>query len=80
MRAKALRGFIRIPKYAKIDARNIALLSKLTGLFKKSYTDTGGVYANETAAILSEIRAILLKMNREFGNDREAYNEEPQNA
>jgi hypothetical protein len=80
MREKIMRGFIRVPKYAKIDARNIALLSKLSGLFKKSYTDTGGVYADKTAAILDEIISLMLKMNREFDNDRKTYNEEPQDA
>jgi hypothetical protein len=74
MRDKAMRGYVRVPKYAKIDSRNIALLSKLAGLFKKSYTNTGGAYAQETAVILSEIRALMLKMNREFDDDRETHN------
>jgi hypothetical protein len=75
MRDKVMRGYVRVPKYAKIDSRNIALLSKLAGLFKKSYTDTDGTYARETAAILSEIRALMLKMNREFDDDRQAHTE-----
>jgi hypothetical protein len=61
IREKIMRGFIRVPKYTKIDARNIALLSKLSGLFKKSYTDTCGVFADKTAAILDEIISLMLK-------------------
>jgi hypothetical protein len=69
-----------VPKQAKVDSANIALLSKLAGLFKKSYTDTGGVYADKTRLILDEISALMLKMGRQIDNDdREAHNES-QNA
>ncbi|MDR1508628.1 MAG: hypothetical protein LBS53_03235 [Synergistaceae bacterium] len=73
VRDKALRGFVRVPKQAKIDSADIALLSKLAGLFKKSYTDTGGVYADQTRLILDDIRALMLKMSRRIeidGDDR----------
>jgi hypothetical protein len=76
MRDKALRGFVRVPKQAKIDSANIALLSKLAGLFKKSYTDTRGAYADQTGAILGEIRDLMRKMSRQADcDDREAYSE-----
>jgi hypothetical protein len=73
IREKAMKGYIRIPKYARLDARNVALLSKLAGLFKKSYTDTCGVYADETAAILHEIQGLMLKMSEEFDDDRKTH-------
>ncbi|MDR1510806.1 MAG: hypothetical protein LBS53_14365 [Synergistaceae bacterium] len=76
IRGKALRGFVRVPKQAKVDSADIALLSKLAGLFKKSYTDTGGAYAGQTRVIFDEIRALMLKMNRQVdGDDREAHSE-----
>jgi hypothetical protein len=76
IRDKTLRGFVRVPKQAKVDSADIALLSKLAGLFKKSYTDTGGAYASQTRVILDEIRTLMLKMSRQIdGDDREAHNE-----
>jgi hypothetical protein len=62
IRAKALRGYVSIPKYARIDNEHIGQLSKLGGLLKKMHNENGGIYKLETAAILDEIRAILLKI------------------
>jgi hypothetical protein len=75
VRAKALRGFIRIPKRTEIDVALINQLSKLGGLLKQFYTATGGLHREETAAILSDIRAIILKIGSQTGDDRKVYTE-----
>ena len=59
LRAKALRGYIRVPKYAKIDNEHIGQLSKLGGLLKKMHIENGGLYRMETAAMLDKIQDIL---------------------
>lgn len=65
IRAKISRGFVRIPQYAKIDTASINQLSKLGGLMKKIHTESDGFYREQTAAILGEIRNILVAIHRE---------------
>ncbi len=60
IRAKTIHGHLRIPKYARIDAQAISLLSKLGGLLKMVHTESGGAYSGKTAEILDEIKAILV--------------------
>ena len=60
LRSKALRGYISIPKYAKIDNEHIGQLSKLGGLLKKLHTENGGIHWFKTSEILDEIKAILV--------------------
>jgi hypothetical protein len=55
MREKAMRGYVRIPKHAKVDTAAINQISKMGGLLKKVHTDSGGAYSDRTGAILDEI-------------------------
>jgi adenine/guanine phosphoribosyltransferase-like PRPP-binding protein len=72
IRSKSLLGYVRIPKYAKIDSTSIAELSKLGGFMKKYYTDTGGENKEKTAAILDDIAGIVMRLRMEL-DDREAH-------
>ena len=73
VRSKAVRGFIRVPKYARIDVDAINTLSKLGGLFKKIHTDSGGIYSERTAAILEEIYRVVVNLRRDLDDDRETH-------
>ncbi|GHS85505.1 hypothetical protein AGMMS49957_01660 [Synergistales bacterium] len=73
VRAKIMRGFIRVPKYAKIETRQVNELSKLGGLFKKTHTESNGLYSERTAAILDEICLILTEVRKGFEDDRQAH-------
>jgi hypothetical protein len=75
IRSKAMRGFVHVPKYAHIDTEHINKLSSLGGLFKKSYSETLGVYQEKTAVILDEIYDILVEVKRRLEDDREAHSE-----
>jgi hypothetical protein len=72
-RAKIMRGYIRVPKYAKIETRQVNELSKLGGLFKKTYNESGGLYSEQTADILDEICLILSEVRRGLEDDRQAH-------
>jgi hypothetical protein len=54
-----LLGYVRVPKYAKIDSRSIMELSHLGRFLKKFYTDTGGQHSDKTGAILDDIARIV---------------------
>jgi hypothetical protein len=73
IREKAMRGHVRAPKRANVDAAAINQISKMGGLLKKVHTDSGGAYSGRTGAILDEILAFMRKMNTEDGDDREAH-------
>ena len=73
VRSKAVKGFIRVPKYARIDTDAINTLSKLGGLFKKTHTESGGIYSDRTAAILDEIYRVVIQIRKGFEDDREAH-------
>ena len=73
MRDKTLRGYIRVPKYAKVDTAAINHLSKMCGLMKTVHNESGGAYSERTGAILDEILTFMRKMNREYGDDRETH-------
>jgi hypothetical protein len=73
MREKALRGYVRIPKHAKVDTAAINRISKMGGLLKKVHTDSGGAYSGRTGAILDEILIFMRKMNGGRYDDREAH-------
>jgi len=75
VRAKAMKGYIRVPKYAMIDTALINQLSKLGGLLKQFFTTTDGLHRDEAAAILSDIRAVILKIGSQTGDDREVRKE-----
>ena len=60
IRAKALRGYIHVPKCAKIDNEHMGQLSRLGGLLKKLHNENGGIHWFRTAEILDEIKAILV--------------------
>ena len=68
IRAKTLRGYLRIPKYAKVDKRLIGLLSKLGGLFKKTHVESGGVYHPYVPAVLQKIEAVLMAIQKHLEN------------
>jgi len=73
VRAKTIKGSIRVPKYAKIDTDAINLLSKLGGLFKKTHTESGGLYSECTAAILDEIYRAIIEVRKGLEDDRETH-------
>ena len=82
IRAKALHGYIRIPKYAKIDNELIGMLSKLGGLFKKVHIESGGVYRPHIPATIAKIQTVLAtiqnqlecaKVNKDY--DRQTHSE-----
>jgi hypothetical protein len=67
IRSKSLLGYVRVPKYAKIDSKSIGELSRLGGLLKKYYTDTGGEHSGKTGAILDDIALIIKALLKETG-------------
>jgi hypothetical protein len=75
IRAKAMRGYLRIPKYAKIDSANINQLSKLGGLLNKIHVESGGMYRKQTAEILEDIHGIMLEIGKGLADDRETHNQ-----
>ena len=74
-RAKLIKGSIRVPQYAKIDAQSVSQLSKLGGLFKMTHIESGGLYSGKTAAILDKIYSIMAAMERGLENDRQTHSE-----
>ncbi|GHV37797.1 hypothetical protein FACS1894187_15500 [Synergistales bacterium] len=72
IRSRSLRGYVHVPKHAKIDTKSINELSRLGGLLKKYYTDTGGEHKDKTGAILDNMAAIVLEIRR-YLDDREAH-------
>jgi hypothetical protein len=73
MREKAMRGYVRIPKRARVDTAAINHLSKVCGLMKTVHNESGGAYSERTAAILDEILVFMRRMNTEHCDDREAH-------
>jgi hypothetical protein len=73
IRSKATRGFIHVPRYAKLNNEHVGQLSKLGGQLKKVHTESGGAYSRKTADSLDEIFLILTEMRRRLENDRETY-------
>jgi hypothetical protein len=72
IRAKSLRGYVRIPKYAKIDTKSVNELSRLGALLKTYFNVTGGLHKERTGAILNDMAAIVLEI-RGYLNDRKAH-------
>ena len=72
IRAKTLRGYVKVPKYAKVNHELIGKLSKMGGLLKLTHKETGGIYKEKTGGILDKIDSIIEKMQREIENDRKA--------
>jgi hypothetical protein len=70
-----LLGYVRVPKYAKIDSRSIMELSRLGRLLKKFYTDTGGQHSGKTGAILDDIASLVKTLSKEVSYDRQAHTE-----
>ena len=75
IRVKMAGGYIRIPKYAKIDAAAMNQLSKLGGLLKMIHTESGGIHGEKTLVILRDIREVIAKIRDSIGDDREACSE-----
>jgi hypothetical protein len=73
IRSKSLLGYVRVPKYAKIDSQSIGELSRLGGLLKKHYADTGGEHKDKTGAILDDITRIVKTLLMEIHDDRQAH-------
>jgi hypothetical protein len=73
IRSKSLLGYVRVPKYAKIDSRSIMELSRLGRLLKKFYTDTGGLHSGKTGDILDDIARAVKTLSMEIPNDRQAH-------
>jgi len=79
IRAKALQGYLYIPKYVKIDIGALNQLSKMGGLLKKIHTESGGVYREKTAALLDDMRRVVAIILRDIErNDRQTH-PEPEN-
>jgi hypothetical protein len=75
IRSKTMRGYVNVPKYAQIDSDHINQLSRLGGLMKKIYNETGGLYQEKTGAILDEIYEILSIIRKRLEDDRKAHPE-----
>ena len=75
LRAKAMRGYVNVLKYAQIDSDHINQLSRLGGLMKKTHNESGGIYQEKTAVILDEIYEILTHIKRRLEDDRKAHPE-----
>jgi hypothetical protein len=76
LRSKALSGYVRIPKYARLDAKQIGELSRLGGLVKKIHTESRGAYTAQTAEAIRHINAILCAMEKQVSDDRETHTEQ----
>jgi hypothetical protein len=74
IRAKSLRGYVRVPKYAKIDTKSINELSRLGALLKTFFNVTGGLHEKKTGAILDDMATIVLEIRR-YLDDRKTYPE-----
>jgi hypothetical protein len=74
IRAKSLRGYVRVPKYAKIDTKTINELSRLGALLKTFFNVTGGLHREKTGAILDDMAAIVLEI-RGCLDDRKTHTE-----
>jgi hypothetical protein len=72
VRAKATKGYARVPKYADIDTALINRLSKLAGLLKQFFTATDGLHKEKTAAILDDIQALIRLIARRVEDDWQA--------
>jgi hypothetical protein len=75
IRAKTLSGYVKVPKYAKVNHELIGQLSKMGGLLKLTHKETGGIYREKTGDILDKIYFIIEKIQEDIENDREAYSE-----
>jgi hypothetical protein len=75
IREKTMKGYVRVPKYAEIDAALINRLSKLAGLLKQFFTATGGLHREKTAAILDGIQNLIRKIAERIEDDRETRTE-----
>jgi hypothetical protein len=73
IRSKSLLGYVRVPKYAKIDSRSIMELSRLGRLLKKFYTDTGGQHSDKTGDILDDIARAVKTLSMEIPSDRQTH-------
>ncbi len=49
------------------DIRMIAELRRTAGLVKHFFNETGGVYRDKTAAILDELREVIVRVARQGG-------------
>jgi hypothetical protein len=74
IRAKSLRGYVRVPKYAKIDTKTVNELSRLGALLKTFFNVTGGLHKEKTRAILDDMAAIVLEI-KGYLDDRKAHTE-----
>jgi hypothetical protein len=74
IRAKSLGGYVRVPKYAKIDTKSINELSRLGALLKTFFNATGGLHREKTGAILDDMAAIVLEIQG-YLDDRKTHTE-----
>jgi hypothetical protein len=74
IRAKSLGGYVRVPKYAKIDTKSVNELSRLGALLRTFFNVTGGLHREKTGAILDDMAAIVLEI-RSYLDDRKAHTE-----
>ena len=50
------------------DLKMISELRRIGGLVKLSFSQTGGIYSGETAAILDELRSAIIRVGRKEGD------------
>jgi hypothetical protein len=79
VREKVKRGQVHINPYAKVDSAAINQLSKLGGQLKTVHLESNKVYSEQTAAMLREIQALILKIDSQAGDDRKTHTK-PQRA
>jgi len=53
------------PIMASVDLNMIKQLSKITGLLKHIHTSSDGAYSEQTASMLSEVRALMIQIQRQ---------------
>jgi hypothetical protein len=78
VREKTLKGYVRVPRYARLDVKQVDELSRLGGLAKKIHNESGHAYAPITAETLEHINAILSLMEKEVFDDRQTHTEQNQ--
>jgi hypothetical protein len=70
LRTLCVRGYYRQSKYPKVTAEAIAQLSRMGGLFKEYFKESGGKHADLTAGIIQEIRELIKTISTEAHDDR----------
>ena len=69
LRTLCLRGFFKQSKYPKDLADSMSQLSRMGGLLKEFFNQTGGQHADLTAEILFDIRELISQIKKKVQED-----------